>query len=137
MASRKSSGIFIQNESEIIQAIIQNKTLSIEVINQIKKATKGYCLLQNCYESYMTFCLVYEEVQTSLIEKIECDVVMNKILWNAVVLVQGLWFIENGERFSPKDDRVTGNNNQRFKDRIMSLAIPALELMTFSLLTIE
>jgi hypothetical protein len=61
----------------------------------------------------MTFCLVYEEVQTKLIGKIECDALMNQILWNVVVLVQGLWFIENGERFSPKDDRVTGNNNQR------------------------
>ncbi len=28
-----------------------------------------------------------------------------------VVLVQGLWFIENGERFSPKDAIVTGNSN--------------------------
>jgi hypothetical protein len=59
----------------------------------------------------MTFCLVYEEVQKSLINKIESDAVTNQILWNAVVLVQGLWFIENGERFSPKDDRVTGNSN--------------------------
>jgi hypothetical protein len=46
----------------------------------------------------MTFCLVYEEVQTSLINKIECDEVTNQILRNAVVLVQGLWFIENRER---------------------------------------
>jgi hypothetical protein len=59
----------------------------------------------------MTFCSVYEEVQTSLINKIECDGVTNQILWNAVVLVQGLWFIENGERFIPKDDRVLGNSN--------------------------
>jgi hypothetical protein len=43
------------------------------------------------------------------INKIECDAVRNQILWNAVILVQGLWFIENGERISPKDDRVTGN----------------------------
>jgi hypothetical protein len=59
----------------------------------------------------MTFCLVYEEVQKSLINKIECDAVTNQILWNAVVLVQGLWFIKNGERFGPTDDRVTGNSN--------------------------
>ncbi len=58
----------------------------------------------------MTFCLVYEEVQTSLINKFECDAVTNQILWNAVILVKGLRFIENGERFSPKDDRVTGNS---------------------------
>ncbi len=89
----------------------QKKTLSIEVSNQIKKETKGYCLLQNCYESYMTFCLVYEKVQKSLIEKIECDAVTNQILWNAVVLVQGLWFIENGERFSLKDNIEAGSSN--------------------------
>jgi hypothetical protein len=60
----------------------------------------------------MTFCLVYEEVQTKLIEKIECNALVDQILWNAVFLVQGLWFIENGDRFSPKDDRVFGNFNQ-------------------------
>ncbi len=31
-----------------------------------------------------------------------------------VVLVQSHWFIENGEWFSPKDDRVTGNSVSRF-----------------------
>jgi hypothetical protein len=59
----------------------------------------------------MTFCLVYEEVQKELIEKNEIYAVLNQILWNTVVLVQGLRFIENGEKFSPKDDRVTGNSN--------------------------
>jgi hypothetical protein len=58
----------------------------------------------------MTFCLVYEEVQRKLIDKIECDAVTNQILQNAVILVQGLQFIENGERFSPKDHRVKGNS---------------------------
>ncbi len=52
-------------------------------------------------------------MQTSLINKIECDAVANQILWNVVVLVQGLRFIENGERFSPKHDRVLGNSNNR------------------------
>jgi hypothetical protein len=110
MASTVCFGINIQNESEITQAICRKKTLPIELVNKIDKQAKRYCLLQNFYESYMTFCLVYEEVQTSLINKIECDAVMNQILWNAVILVQGLWFIENGERFSPKDDRVLGNS---------------------------
>ncbi len=57
----------------------------------------------------MTFCLVYDEVQKILIDKNEVDAVENQILWNAVVLVQGLQFIKNGERCSPKDDRVIGN----------------------------
>ena len=59
----------------------------------------------------MTFCLIYEEVQKGLIDKIECDAVTNQILWNAVVLVQGLWFIENGERFSPKYFGVKGSGS--------------------------
>jgi hypothetical protein len=58
----------------------------------------------------MTFCVVYEEVQISLIDKNEVDAVKNQILRNVVVLVQGLWFIENGERFSPKEYRVIGNS---------------------------
>jgi hypothetical protein len=111
MASTVCFGINIQNESEITQAICHKKTLPIELVNKIYKQAKRYCFLQNCYESYMTFCSVYEEVQTSLIKKIECDAVRNQILWNAVILVQCLWFIENGERFSPKDDKVLGNSN--------------------------
>ncbi len=43
------------------------------------------------------------------IDKVECPAVTNQILWNAVILVQGLWFIENGERFSPKDTKVKCN----------------------------
>jgi hypothetical protein len=111
MESTVCFGINIQNESEITQAICRKKILPIELVNKIDKQAKRYCLLQNCYESYMTFCSVFEEVQSSLINKIECDAVTNQILWNVVVLVQGLWFIENGERFSPKDDRVLGNSN--------------------------
>jgi hypothetical protein len=72
--------------------------------------TEGYCLLQNCYESYMNFCFVYEEVQKGLIDKNECDAFTNQILQNAVVLVQRLWFIENRERFGPKDCKVKGNS---------------------------
>jgi hypothetical protein len=110
MASRYSFGINIQNEAEIKQAICWKKSLPTELVKQIDKQAKIYCLLQNYYESYMTFCLVYEEVQTSLIIKFECDAVTNQILWNAVILVKGLWFIENRVRFSPKDDRVTVNS---------------------------
>jgi hypothetical protein len=77
MASRYSFGIFIQNESEITQAICRKKTLPTELFNNIDKQAKRYCLLQNCYESYTTFCLVYEEVQKELIEKNEIDAVVN------------------------------------------------------------
>ncbi len=58
----------------------------------------------------MTFCLVYEDMQKSLLDKIDCLAVTNQIVWNAVLLVQGLQFIENRERFSPKDSKVKGNS---------------------------
>ncbi len=67
MASTVCFGINIQNEAEINQAVCQKKSLPTELVKQIENVTKRYCLLQNCYESYMTFCSVNEEVQTSLI----------------------------------------------------------------------
>jgi hypothetical protein len=131
MASTVCFRINIQNESEITQALCRKKTLPTEVIHQIQNQAKRFCLLQNCYESYMTFCLVYEEVQTKLINRIECDAVPNQILRNAVVLVQGLWFIENRERFSQKDDIVTGNSASGSNHTL------GFTGKTFSLLTIE
>jgi hypothetical protein len=67
MALTVCFGINIQNEAEINKAICQKKSLPTELVKQIENAPKGYCLLQNCYESYMAFCLVYEEVQKGLI----------------------------------------------------------------------
>jgi hypothetical protein len=52
-------------------------------------------------------------VQTKLLEKNQCNVLVNQILQNAVVLVQGLRFIENNERFSSNNDIVTDNYYQR------------------------
>jgi hypothetical protein len=69
MASTECFGIVIRNESQIAQAICRKKTQPTELVNKIDKQAKRYCLLQNCYESYMTFCLVYEEVQKILIKK--------------------------------------------------------------------
>jgi hypothetical protein len=76
----------------------------------------------------MTFCLVYEEVQISLINNLECDAVANQILWNVIVLVQGIQFIENREKFSPKDDRVTGN---RISGLIYPLGITGIGVNDF------
>jgi hypothetical protein len=50
----------------------------------------------------MIFCLVYENVQNHPLTTADCPAMTNNILRNAVVLIQYLWFIENGERFSPK-----------------------------------
>jgi hypothetical protein len=51
----------------------------------------------------MLFCLAYEKTQNHLLATTECPAMTKFILQNVVVLVQCLCFIENGERFSPKD----------------------------------
>jgi hypothetical protein len=58
----------------------------------------------------MAFCLVYDKVQNYLLATTECPATIKKILWNVVLLVQFLWLIENGERFSPKDAQVDEKN---------------------------
>jgi hypothetical protein len=73
-------------------------------------------LLQIHYASYMIFSLVYKNAQNYLLATPECPAMTNNILWNAVVLVQCLWFIENRERFSLKDaplyeENISGSNH--------------------------
>jgi hypothetical protein len=68
-------------------------------MKKLETATEGYILLQKHYASYMIFCLVYENVQNHLLANAECPAMTNNILWNAVVLVQCIWFIEIEERF--------------------------------------
>jgi hypothetical protein len=59
----------------------------------------------------MIFCLVYEKVQNNLLlATAECPAMAKTIVWNAVVLVQCLRFIENGERFSPNNDLTDEKN---------------------------
>jgi hypothetical protein len=60
-------------------------------------------MLQKHYASYMIFCLVYENAQNHLLATAECPGTAKKVLQNAVNLVQCLWFIKNGERFSPNN----------------------------------
>ncbi len=57
-------------------------------------------MLHKYYASYMSFCLVYEKAQNCLLANAECLATTKNTVWNAVVLVQCLWFIENGERLS-------------------------------------
>jgi hypothetical protein len=58
----------------------------------------------------MIFCLVYENAQNHLLATSECPATTKKILRNVVVLVQCLWFIKNGEMFSP-NNALTDENN--------------------------
>jgi hypothetical protein len=73
-------------------------------------------MLQEHYASYMSFYLVYENAQNHFLATAECPAMTKNILQNAVVLVQFLWFIENGERFSPNnvltdEKNISGSNN--------------------------
>ncbi len=106
MAPNKHFGIFIRKQSEIITDLCRGQTVTKETWKKLETSTAGYIFLQIHYASYMLFCLVYEKAQNSLLANTEFPAKTNKILWNVVVLVQSLWFIGNGERFSPNDARL-------------------------------
>jgi hypothetical protein len=106
-------GLLHQTELDIVTALCRRKSLGEKNRENVVKITKQYFLLQEFYISYMTFCLVYEEVQKKLINENENNSVTNQILRNAVILVQGLRFVENGERFSPDDDKNDGNRRDK------------------------
>ena len=84
--------------------VCRGKTFGKNIMDNLSVVIARYCLVQKFYEGYTSFYLVYENVQKLLIDKDGCPAITNQILWNAVILVQGLWFIENGERLSPKDN---------------------------------
>jgi hypothetical protein len=110
MVSNERFGIASQKQSDIITDICRGQTVTEETKKKLETATMGYILLQKHYASYMIFCLVYENVQIHLLATAECSVTTDNILWNAVILVQCLWFIENRERLSPKDARIYEEN---------------------------
>ena len=66
-----------------------------------------YLILEKSYQSYNNFCQVYESIQNELVEELsDGDKFVNtreKILRNAVVLVQIYKFIETGQRYSLYD----------------------------------
>ena len=79
-------------------------------MDKLRKEIAGCILLQDFFEEYTTSCLVYEERQKKLVEQQnlsvehdKCSVIMQQIIWNAVILVQDLCFIEIRERFGPND----------------------------------
>jgi hypothetical protein len=94
MASNELFGIAIQKESDIIANICLGRTITEETRKNLGTVTARYIVLQEHYASYMIFCLVDENAQNHLLTTA-------KVL--QVVLVQCLWFIENGERFSPNN----------------------------------
>ncbi len=74
-------------------------------------------MLQEHYASYMIFCSVYENAQHHLLATAKCPATTINILWNAVVLVQCLWFIENRERFIQKDAQLDEEKKIRIESQ--------------------
>jgi hypothetical protein len=67
-------------------------------------AEDGYLKLSDYFRDYMAFTTVYGKVQQELLNNDEANEIREKkILWNAIILVQGYHFIEKGERFGNKD----------------------------------
>ncbi len=103
MASNECFGIAIRKQSDIIVDICRGQTVTEETRKNLGAVTARYIMLQEHYASYMIFHSVYENAQNYLLATAECPARAKKILRNAVVLVQSLWFIENIERFSPNN----------------------------------
>ncbi len=103
MASNECFGIAIQKQSDIIADICRGQTVTEETRKNLGAVTALYIMLQEHYESYMIFCLVYEKVQNHLLATAEFPAMAKIIIWNAVLLVQCIWFVENRERFSPNN----------------------------------
>ncbi len=75
---------------------------------------EGYfCLIEN-FNDYMNLCLVYQEVQASLLND-SSGGNMVIIIQNAIILVQGLRFIENGKRFSQQDHKFEGERHKKLQ----------------------
>ena len=82
-------------------------TPSTENNKVLENIIKSYLILEKSYESYINFCQVYESIQNELVEELsDGDKFVNtreKIMRNAVVLVQIYKFIETGQRYSLYD----------------------------------
>ena len=82
-------------------------TPSTENNKVLENIIKSYLILEKSYESYINFCQVYESIQNELVEELsDGDKFVNtreKIMRNAVVLVQIYKFIETGQRYSKYD----------------------------------
>jgi hypothetical protein len=60
------------------------------------------------------------EQQNLLVEHDESSVITQQIIWYAVILVQGLCFIENGEMFSPDDHQFEGERHKKLRPHLLN-----------------
>jgi hypothetical protein len=88
----------------IISKITWGKSFHPAHIDLLKKEIDGNLKLSKHFRDYMAFASVYGEVQQELINNEEVNKIRDKkILRNAIILVQGHCFIDEGERFGDKD----------------------------------
>ena len=94
-------------KKKFIQDHLSTYTPSTENNKVLENIIKSYLILEKSYESYINFCQVYESIQNELVEELsDGDKFVNtreKIMRNAVVLVQIYKFIETGQRYSLYD----------------------------------
>ncbi len=72
-------------------------------IDLLKKEIDGYLKLSEHFRDYMAFTSVYGKVQQELFNNDKANKIREKKLRNAIILVQGHRFIDEGERFDDKD----------------------------------
>jgi hypothetical protein len=88
----------------IISKITRGKSFHPAHIDSLMKEIDGYLKLSKHFRDYMAFISVYGEVQEELLNNEEANEIrLKKLLWNAIILVQGHRFIDKGERFGDKD----------------------------------
>ena len=94
-------------KKKFIEEHLSTYNPSTENNKVLENIIKSYLILEKSYESYNNFCQVYESIQNELVEELsDGDKFVNtreKILRNAVVLVQIYKFIETGQRYSLYD----------------------------------
>jgi hypothetical protein len=103
--------IFKTSKDKFVESFTKDGNYNDQTLRELDLVIEGYfCLIEN-FNDYMNLFLVYQEVQASLLHDLSGG---NRviIIWNAIILVQGLCFIENGERFSHQDHKLKGERHK-------------------------
>ncbi len=117
----KIGDIFKTSKDKIIESFTKDGNYNDQTtLHELDLVIEGYfCLIEN-FNDYMNLCLVYQEVQASLLNDSSGGNTVI-IIWNAIILVQGLCFIENGERFSHHDHKFEGERHKKIAKTFIRL----------------
>ncbi len=107
--------IFKTSKDKIIESFTKDRNYNNQTLRELDLVIEGYfCLIEN-FNDYMNLCLVYQEVQASILND-SSGGNMVIISWNAIILVQGLHFIENSKRFSHQDHKFEGERHKKLQN---------------------